>query len=41
MKVNDEMNVEPAPRRTQAERTAATRALLVESYGVKSYIRQP
>jgi AcrR family transcriptional regulator len=29
MKVNDELNAEPAPRRTQAERTAATRALLV------------
>jgi AcrR family transcriptional regulator len=29
MKVNDELNTEPAPRRTQAERTAATRALLV------------
>ena len=29
MKVNDEMDVEPPPRRTQAERTAATRALLV------------
>ena len=29
MKVNDELDVEPPPRRTQAERTAATRALLV------------
>lgn len=29
MKVNDELNTERAPRRTQAERTAATRALLV------------
>lgn len=29
MKVNDELNGEPPPRRTQAERTAATRALLV------------
>ncbi len=29
MKVNDVLNAEPAPRRTQAERTAATRALLV------------
>jgi AcrR family transcriptional regulator len=29
MKVNDELHTEPPPRRTQAERTAATRALLV------------
>ena len=29
MKVNDELDVESRPRRTQAQRTAATRALLV------------
>lgn len=29
MKVNDELAVDPPPRRTQAERTAATRALLI------------